>query len=223
MPSLLNRCVRVQIPQFDKKTKGRNRKYWSFASFLFLKFFEGWNNEEHRSMNEQKASWMSAEKLSFSTFPSEPGRWTCPIFIHAAFYSAKQKERKMGWDREIGRSDLLFFFILCPLTLPHYSSLCWRRDRNGALWAKEWPIHPFHNVPLHKRYCYIFLSFVEMFAIIAASVLCLLTCCASLFHLTPLVSFYTCCSLEQDSHGQRKPWKYQQNFKFWFPSLEKWF
>lgn len=173
MPSLLNRCVRAQIPQFDKKTKGRNRKYRSFASFLFLKLFEGWNNEEHRSMNEQKASWMSAEKLSFSTFPSEPGRWTCRIFIHAAFYSAKQKERKMGWYREIVEEVIYYyFFILCPLTLPHYHSLCWRRDRNGALWAKEWPIHPFHNIRLHKRYCYIFLSFVEMFA---ASLLYLLT------------------------------------------------
>lgn len=118
MPSLLNRCVRAQIPQFDKKTKGRNRKYRSFASFLFLKLFEGWNNEEHRSMNEQKASWMSAEKLSFSTFPSEPGRWTCPIFIHAAFYSAKQKERKMGWYREIVEEVIYYF-----LSFVHWPSL----------------------------------------------------------------------------------------------------
>ncbi len=179
-------CVSAN-PSVWWKTKERNRKYRrSFASFLFLKLFEGWKNEEHRSMNEQKASWMSAEKLSFSTFLSfpvfffsfspflyGPWRWTCPIFIHAFFYSEKQKERKMGWYREIGRGDL--FFFLCPLTLPHYRSLCQRRDRNGALWGKEWAIHPFHNIPLHERYCCIFHSFVEMFAIMAASQLCLMT------------------------------------------------
>lgn len=86
-----------------------------------------------------------------------------------------RNRRKEKWDdieKLLKRWFIIIFFILCPLTLPHYHSLCWRRDRNGALWAKEWPIHPFHNIPLHKRYCYIFLSFVEMFA---ASLLYLLT------------------------------------------------
>lgn len=152
-------------------------------------------------MNEPKASWMSAEKLSFSTFLSflvfffiflyGPGRWTCPIFIHA-FCSVKQKEWKMGCNREIGKGEFFFFFIsffppIFPLTHPHYRSLCRRRDRNGALWAKEWSIYPFHNITLHTRYCCIFLSFVEMFAIMAASLLCLLTFRGGVRHV--LLSF----------------------------------
>lgn len=124
--------------------------------------------------------------LFFSPFLYGPWRWTCPIFIHAAFYSEKQKERKMRWYREIGRG----FFFLCLLTLPHYRSLCWRMDRNGALWAKEWPIHPIYNIPLLKGYCCIFHLFVEMFAIMAASQLCLMTLREEIRHMLFSFAWY---------------------------------
>lgn len=194
----ISSCVCVSgDPSVWWKTKERNGKYWgSFASFLFLKLFEGWNNEEHRSMNEQKASWMSAEKLSFSTFLSfvvffffflyGPWRWTHIIFIHAFFYSVKQKERKM----DLYWAYIHLFIYFFPLTHPHYRSLCWRRDRNGALWAKEWPIHPFRNIPLHKRYCCIFHSFVEMFPVMAASLLCLMTLRGEVRHVLLFSSWH---------------------------------
>lgn len=152
-----------------------------------MKSIEAWTSRKHHGC---------LEKLSFSTFLSfvvffffflyGPWRWTRIIFIYAFFYSLKQKERKM----ELYWAYIHLFISFLSLTHPHYLSLCWRRDRNGALWAKEWPIYPFHNILLHKRYCCIFHSFLEMFAVMAASLLCLMTLRGEVRHVLLFSSWH---------------------------------
>lgn len=88
------------------------------------------------------------KSFHFPPFFYGPRRWTCPIFIHAFYYSKKTKGKKNGLYREIERGEI--FLFLCPMTHPHYWALCRRKDRNWVLWSKEWPIHPSHNFRFHK-------------------------------------------------------------------------
>ncbi len=118
----------------------------------------------------------------FSSFPL----WTKKMdlsHLYSCLLLQWETEEKMEWFREIRRGDLFFSFDHWP----HYRSFCQREDGNGALWGKEWPIHPFQNIPLCERYCCIFHSFVEMFAIMAASQLCLMTLRGEVRHV--LLSF----------------------------------
>lgn len=146
--------------------------------------------------------------------------WTCPIFIHAFFYSEKQKERKMGWYRGIGRGYLFFSFVHWPSLITVHCARGWtemepygeNNDQftHSIISLSTRDIAVFF-IRLWRCYCYNGCIPVVPHGSQRRS-----QTCASLFLLTPLVYFFTRWSPEL-----WEPCNIKEFSKWWLRGLDK--
>lgn len=135
-PSHLIRRVWAKIPRFDKRQKkgiGNIEEvlpHFYFLSLLkdgIMKSIEAWTSRKHHGCLRKSFHFPPFFPPSFMDREDGP----VPSLFMPSFTVRNRRKEKWGDIEKL--EEAIYFFFFCPLTLPHYRSVCWRRDRNGAL------------------------------------------------------------------------------------------
>lgn len=154
-----------------------------------MKSTEAWTSRKHHG-----CLWKSFHFPPF-LLDQEDGLYSKKISIHVAFYSAKQKEWKMGWYREIGRGNLFIYFYPLSIDPPSLPFIVLEEGQKWSLMGKRVTNSPIPEYPSPQEILLYFpfgcgdICYNSCIPVVSLDFQRRSQTCASLFLLTPSCFF----------------------------------